>query len=306
MHRPDEVAMSTRRVVMTVAAVLAGTLGCESQESTATTTTHYSSTPPSRVAKVAHSSSKQRDVRTFFGHLRIDVPNYFNSRELGAATLAVVNDCYGSDDATAGPSKAAMCLCVADAARVNVRAGHRPLPLNATQRKKCSQYARNPKGASPYAHGLPIPTENIVAALVNCFGAVPADTPQAYGALICGCTIDGVVHKRKGLLDEEIHRCGLAATYNSTARTPLTKRQFAGLPGRDEIAVSERAPSSFRGLGYRSRRAQSDDNSNDDSDESEECDADCRAHARGYSDAEDLAEDLGLDEDEAHDMLSED
>ena len=104
------------------------------------------------------------------------------------------------------------------------------------------------------------------------------------------------------LLNEEIHRCGLAATHNSTARTPLTRRQFAGLPGRDAIAITENAPSSFSSPSYRPRRAQSDD----DSDESEDCDADCKARARGYSDAEDLAEDLGLDEDEAHDMFSED
>src|SRR5258707_1146596 len=74
-----------------------------------------------------------------------DAPNYFDARELGAATLAALAACQEAvttgDPDLAEATRARYCGCFADAARSNVRAGSPVMPTG-PQMARCVEVAR--------------------------------------------------------------------------------------------------------------------------------------------------------------------
>lgn len=160
-----------------------------------------------------------------------DLPNYFDAKELGAASYGAVLSCRDvvkKRDGITAAMQPAYCLCFADAARLNVRRG-KSATVTKAQHAECIKYSRNSSSTtSPFGGALPGSTAGIVAALDQCMGDIPSDTSPAYGARVCSCTIDATI-KHKQASESDIAKCAVAARYFQATGSNLTIRQFNGL-----------------------------------------------------------------------------
>jgi hypothetical protein len=172
-----------------------------------------------------------------------DLPNYFDARELGSATFAILalcQDLLNKDNPSASQDTAAgYCSCLADAARTNVRAGRAAASFSEDQKTQCASFAKHPAGKAPYAQGLPVSTASITATLKACLDAVPRQYPPAFGMHLCSCTTDATLKAGTKASLDDIRRCELAARYQANTGKHLTRRQFAELS-----TTSVQAPSS--------------------------------------------------------------
>jgi hypothetical protein len=187
---------------------------------------------------------------------------------------------------------------------VNVRAG-RALDLSAAQRKKCSRFATDASGASPYSKGLRVTTENIAKASLACNDAISKEYPLSFRTALCSCIVNSSLKFGSEAERVDGGRCNLVAKYLTNTGQNLTARQFAGLPRKgDSFAKATDAPATYPSRAYAADPPAAA-NKRPEETETEECDTDCKARKRGYGDAEDMAEDLGIDVDEANDMLED-
>src|SRR3954467_14018426 len=128
-----------------------------------------------------------------------DAPNYFDTRELGVATIAALDACQEAitsaapdlDEAT----RARYCECLADTARSNVRAT-RPVMPTAPQTSRCAEVARN-QTASPFSRQFATPTASIASIFDACLAEDPADGASAsYHGFVCGCATNAWISDR--------------------------------------------------------------------------------------------------------------
>lgn len=175
-----------------------------------------------------------------------DRPNYFDPRELGAASVGVIAACAAELN-TATPRQApafiaAACLCLADLARSNMRAGRKVLGLTKRQRAACSQYASNPKGARPYARGLPSPTSEIVATYIACADARPGGHSGLFAAYSCACKTDGTLALDRAASPQDLRPCDAAAIYFARTGAHMPRELFAALHGTSPDMLSPSPP----------------------------------------------------------------
>ena len=178
-----------------------------------------------------------------------DPPNYFDARELGAATLVIYTTCVEELDApNSAPTdeaKAAVCTCNADAARQNVRLGRpNPADLSDGQLRRCLSYGRASSGASPFAAGLPFSTAQIAGSFARCMDLLPADFPVEYGVRVCACGTDAGLKNAGPATANDMTRCDIAARYALNTGQNLTRRQFSALPG-GSVSVPASPPASL-------------------------------------------------------------
>jgi hypothetical protein len=162
-----------------------------------------------------------------------DPPNYFEARELGAATLATFATCQ-STVAWAYPNAAedtlaAYCGCFADSARWNVRAGHAASPTDA-QVSKCIEATRA-QAPSPFARQFAIPTAWIADTFHACMDAAVGEVSTGHRGFVCGCATNaGIAHRlQANKLDDDLARCTAAVRYRQTTGQNPTVRQFGGI-----------------------------------------------------------------------------
>jgi hypothetical protein len=165
----------------------------------------------------------------------VEAPNYFDARELGAATLAVYAACQAAT-AVAYPklaeaTQAAYCGCVADAARWNARLGRAADPTEA-EVARCLDATRT-QGRSPFARQLVTSTASIATVFHACMeapsGAIAADTRE----FACSCTTNAWIadRLRASKLEDDKARCGAAGRYREDTGQNPTLRQFAAIRG---------------------------------------------------------------------------
>jgi hypothetical protein len=164
-----------------------------------------------------------------------DLPNYFDARELGAGTLVAFEGCFdafkqaepdASDDYLDDK-----CTCIADAVRLNVRAGHEAT-FSDVQGQKCQSYALHPAGRSPFAVAAGADSAQIQEVAVKCFRALPPNLPSQYAGPKCSCWTDAVLKdgQRPAALASDIDKCEIVARHAYLTGKWLTQRQFAALP----------------------------------------------------------------------------
>ena len=162
-------------------------------------------------------------------------------------------------------------------------------------------------GASPYAKGLRVPTEEIAKVLLGCFEVIPKEYPLSFTSALCSCIVDARLKFGTEAKRVDAGRCDLTARYLSNTGQNLTARQFAALRrDGDNFANAPGAPATYTARDYAAAPTSAASKEPAEP-EPEECDTDtdCKARKRGYRDTEDMAEDLGVDVDEAHDMLED-
>lgn len=163
----------------------------------------------------------------------VDALNYFDTRELGVATIAAVEACQEAitsaapdlDEAT----RARYCECFADTARSNVRAT-RPANPTAPQTLRCAEVARS-QTASPFWRQFATPTASIASIFDACL-ADPADgTSATYHGFVCGCATNAWITDRlhPNKLDQDLARCAVAGRYREDTGQNPTLRQFAAI-----------------------------------------------------------------------------
>jgi len=193
-----------------------------------------------------------------------EVPNYFDARELGSATLATLAACQGTiaklyPDA-AEATRTAYCGCFADAARSNVRAGHAVTPTEA-QVGRCIAAARS-REPSPFGRQFAVATASIATAFDACLEQTADAGPASYRGFLCSCTTNAWIADRAhpGELDDDDARCAAAARYwVDTGQNP-TVRQFDAIrtapdprTGRGPMLCSDGTYSHSNGRGTCSR-----------------------------------------------------
>lgn len=163
----------------------------------------------------------------------VDAPNYFDTRELGVATIAALAVCQEAL-ASAAPdldeaTQARSCECFADAARSNVRAT-RPVMPTGPQTSRCAEVARDQR-ASPFSRQFATPTASIVRFFDACLED-PADGASAsYHGFVCGCATNAWItdRLRPSKLDQDVARCAAAGRYREDTGQNPTLRQFAAI-----------------------------------------------------------------------------
>src|SRR4029079_6722536 len=143
-----------------------------------------------------------------------DAPSYFDRRELGAATIAVLAACQEAatraspdlDDAT----RDSYCACVADAARSNAR-GERPILLTDPQLARCAEVART-QSASPLSRQFSTSTASIVSTFQACLTDLADDISTSYRGFVCDCATNAWItdRLRPSKLDQDLARCAVA------------------------------------------------------------------------------------------------
>jgi hypothetical protein len=162
-----------------------------------------------------------------------DVPNYFDARELGVATLAALmacEDAFARAEQDVGPhARALYCGCFADAARSNARA-ERAVTPTAAQVAKCAQVAQG-KAQSPFARAAAISRASIRQAFHACMEANGDGASASYRAFLCSCTTNAwIAHRlRPAKLDEDRARCDSAARYRERTGQSPTLREFTAI-----------------------------------------------------------------------------
>jgi hypothetical protein len=192
-----------------------------------------------------------------------EVPNYFDARELGTATLATFAACRGTIarlyPGAAAATRAAYCGCFADAARSNARAELAITPTEA-QVGRCIAAARAHE-PSPFGRQFAVATASIATAFDACLEATAEGASASYRGFVCSCTTNAWIadRPRAGRLDEDRARCAAAARYwQDTGQNP-TARQFAAIPaaaagnGRGPLLCSDGTYSHSSGRGTCSR-----------------------------------------------------
>jgi hypothetical protein len=162
-----------------------------------------------------------------------DAPNYFDRRELGAATLAALAACQDAV-ARASPelaegTKAAYCGCFADAARWNIRVG-RPVDPTEPQLASCAKVA-NGQASPPYSRVFAKSTASIASTFETCLANVADDAPAGYGGLVCSCATNAWIADgaRASKLAEDLARCAVAVRYREDTGQNATLRQFGAI-----------------------------------------------------------------------------
>jgi hypothetical protein len=163
----------------------------------------------------------------------VDAPNYFDTRELGVATIAALAACQEAITSAAPDldesTRARYCECLADTARSNVRAT-RPVVPTAPQTSRCAEVARN-QTASPFSRQFATPTAAIASIFEACL-ADPADGASAsYHGFVCGCATNAWIadRSRANKLNEDLARCAVAGRYREDTGQNPTLRQFAAI-----------------------------------------------------------------------------
>jgi hypothetical protein len=158
------------------------------------------------------------------------MPNYFDTRELGAAVSTYYFACSDTFDGVNAPDeeKAAFCDCVGDGVRQNARAG-RTLSVDDAQAQKCLAYAKTRTGRSPLAAGLWATTAGIMDGLVTCMDAFPSSVPAPYATSVCACTVNAALKSAGAAPKRDLDRCDIMARYWTNTGQFLTQRQFAAL-----------------------------------------------------------------------------
>jgi hypothetical protein len=161
----------------------------------------------------------------------MDVPNYFDARELGTGALAAYAACRDTL-ANGSPSLAEAtisdyCGCFADAAIINVRAGHAAVPTE-PQVAKCVEVVQG-LSAPPLSKQLVTPTASIAETFQACLGAMPEGVSGNYSAFLCSCATDAWITDRASSrkLDDDFARCDAAARYRERTGQNPTRRQFS-------------------------------------------------------------------------------
>jgi hypothetical protein len=185
----------------------------------------------------------------------VDAPNYFDTRELGAATLAAIAACQEAV-ATASPElaevmQAAYCGCFADAARWNVRAG-RPVRPTGAQLASCAEVA-NGQASPPSARPFATPTAPIASTFEACLASLADGVPISYRGFVCSCATNAWITDgpRASKLDEDLARCAVAGRYREDTGQNPTLRQFGAIriaPSRARAGSSapgEPSPGAF-------------------------------------------------------------
>lgn len=162
-----------------------------------------------------------------------DVPNYFNTQELGAATLAALAACHEAivsanldlDETT----QAAYCGCFADTARWNVSAG-RAIAATDPQMARCVEVAQT-QASSPFSHQFAIPTASIVNTFNACMEVQADGLSISYRGFVCSCATNAWItdRLRANKLDEDLARCAVAGRYREDTGQNPTRRQFAAI-----------------------------------------------------------------------------
>jgi hypothetical protein len=160
-----------------------------------------------------------------------DMPNYFDARELGAATLTAYAACRDTlTSASPGVTELAIsdyCGCFADAARSNVRAGRAAVPSDA-QSAKCLEVVQG-LSAPPFSNQLVTPTTSIADTFQACLGMMQEGVSGSYSAFVCSCATDAWITGRSSSrkLDDDLARCDAAARYRERTGQNPTRRQFS-------------------------------------------------------------------------------
>lgn len=162
-----------------------------------------------------------------------DVPNYFDRRELGAATIAALTACQEAatraspdlDDAT----RDSYCACLADAARSNARA-ERPILPTDSQLARCAEVART-QAASPFARQFATPTASIASILQACLEDLADGVSAGYRGFVCSCATNAWItdRLRPSKLDQDLARCAAAGRYREDTGQNPTLRQFTAI-----------------------------------------------------------------------------
>jgi hypothetical protein len=188
------------------------------------------------ICLVARSTAAQPDAAAAVPALAdeesapVDLPNYFEARELGAATLAVRVACQDTI-AQAVPEAdavihAAVCNCFADAARWNARVGNRRISTDA-QFDRCVEIARK-QTASPFIHRFAVETTSIMNMFDACMNELGDAASGTYRGFVCSCATDAwLAHRQDATqLTNDIARCAAAGRYREDTGLNPTTRQF--------------------------------------------------------------------------------
>lgn len=161
-----------------------------------------------------------------------DAPNYFDTRELGAATLTTFAVCQDTiarayPDAVEA-TQAAYCGCFSDAARWNVRGGHPAAPTE-SQVATCIDTTRA-RAASPFARRFTVPTGAIADTFDACLAAEAARSSSDRD-FVCGCATDAWLadHGKPARLEDDLARCAAAGRYRAAIGENPTLHQFAAI-----------------------------------------------------------------------------
>ena len=162
-----------------------------------------------------------------------DQPNYFDSRELGAASYMLYAMCLTSrQELHADESREtanAYCVCMVDAVRVNARMG-RKVRSTPQQREKCERFAVDPDWPREIGRRRSFPTFAIIYFYSACLKGVPADAPLTFSIPLCACTTNATIDVGAAPSLGDIRQCESTARYFHKTGLHLTKRQFAALP----------------------------------------------------------------------------
>lgn len=162
-----------------------------------------------------------------------DAPNYFDTRELGAATLAAIAACQeavtSADLDLDETTRARFCGCFADAARSNVRAERPAIPTD-PQVARCAEVART-QTASPFSRQFTTPTTSIASIFHACWADLASEVSGSYRGFVCGCATNARIagRLRANKLDEDLARCAVAGRYREDTGLNPTVRQFAAI-----------------------------------------------------------------------------
>jgi hypothetical protein len=159
-----------------------------------------------------------------------DLPNYFDPRELGTGALVAFSGCIDTFEEQLPNASAdavgAICSCLTDATRRQVRAGQSAIWTDA-QSKTCFESGTNPDAPSPFAAGLTPSTARIAAAYATCLDVVPKESPVMYQVRICACVADAVPKDYgKPAFSDDWRVCDIAARYAVSTGQNVTRRQF--------------------------------------------------------------------------------
>lgn len=226
----------------------------------------------------------------------LNMPNYFDAKELGSGAIDVFLTCMNDTHSQGVPSES-KCLCLVDAALINVRA-RRSMTASAAQRKKCEKLTQRADARHKLSQARHL--DNITSRFLACLEKTPKEYPTVFKKTLCGCMTNAVLKFGSAVKPTDVERCALTAMYLVNTGTLLTPRQFAALRDEPDRHAHPTGPASPNRA---SHHYFAQDDAKPNHAEQPECDTQCKARKHGYVDAEDMAEDLGIGIDEAHDRL---
>jgi hypothetical protein len=179
-----------------------------------------------------------------------DVPNYFDTAELGAATVSTFTACNGTISraypSSTEATRTAYCGCFADAARSNIRAGRALSPTEA-QVGRCIDVTRS-HAPSPFARQFAVSTASIADQLRGCMAIGAAAAATGDREFACSCATNAWIadRARASKLGDDRARCAAASRYRDDTGQYPTVRQFTAIRvAHTAEQVPERLPERF-------------------------------------------------------------